>query len=122
MSLLLQTPGTIGFWGVGGVGVRDLAGLTEPHLPHQRAEVYWPEELDRAPVHALYLHGRWPQRTGLNDQVLGRVGYVPVCRRGTDATAPTLWVHRQCDLLLAPPEQAVVEQWCELGARASKAR
>lgn len=97
--------------------VVDLGGLTEPELVGVDPLEYWPERLSERPMHALYLHGDWPERTGLDDATMRHAGYLRVCRRGAHARSPTMWVHRRCDLGLVGSDLEVVEAWCRDGAR-----
>lgn len=97
--------------------VADLGGLTEPDLVGRVPGAYWPERLRERPVHAVYLHSNWSRATGLTDEAMRHAGYQRVCRRGEDAKAPTLWLHRRCDLGLSGTDLELVEHWCRFGAR-----
>lgn len=104
-------------WTQPGLRVADLGGLTEPDLVGKLPQTYWPTRLTEQPVHTIYLHGSWPDRTGLGDDVLRHAGYRRVCRRGDTDRAPTMWVHRRCDLALEGADLEVVEYWCLNGGR-----
>lgn len=98
------------------VHVVDLAGLIDaPGARRGREPGFWSSRLRAQPVAVVDLHGRWAERTGLDDAVLQGLGYRQLCRRGPTPEAPTLWLDAACP----DPDSAargLLAAWCEGGS------